>query len=152
MAKQSRSNGNAPGQVNMIGDGTVLEGTLQSEGDVRISGKLIGKLKVTGKVSIAPEGAVEGEIHASSADVSGRIEGEVHIEERLLLRSTANVEGNIQTARLVMEEGATFNGRCQMGTRTIERGKAPGEAAAATKPAADAKSGNGKAQGVRKAS
>ncbi len=114
MTRQTKGNGAGPAHVNMVGEGTVLEGTLQSDGDVRVSGRVIGKLKVGGKVSVAPEGAIEGEVVAASADVSGRVQGDLIVEERLLLRSTARVEGNIRTRRLIMEEGAAFDGQCEM--------------------------------------
>lgn len=117
MAKQS--NMAVSNQINMIGEGTVLEGTITSESDVRISGRVDGKLEVKGKVIVAQEGTVEGEIKAASLDVAGRVQAEIVIEERVVLKSSAQVEGNIQTARLVVEEGATFNGRCQMGNRTV---------------------------------
>lgn len=117
MAKQS--NTAVSNQINMIGEGTVFEGTLTSESDVRISGRVDGKLEVKGKVIIAQEGAVEGEINAASLDVAGRVHGEIVVEERVVLKSSAQVEGNVQTARLVVEEGAAFNGRCQMGNRTV---------------------------------
>lgn len=117
MAKQS--NAAVSNQINMIGEGTVFEGTLTSESDVRISGRVDGKLEVKGKVIVAQEGSVEGEITAASLDVAGRVQGEVVVEERVVLKSSARVEGNIQTARLVVEEGASFNGRCQMGNRSM---------------------------------
>ena len=117
MAKQP--NAAVSNQINMIGEGTVFEGTLTSESDVRISGRVDGKLEVKGKVIVAQEGSVEGEITAASLDVAGRVQGEVVVEERVVLKSSARVEGNIQTARLVVEEGASFNGRCQMGNRTM---------------------------------
>lgn len=117
MAKQS--NGAVSNQINMIGEGTVLEGTLTSESDVRISGRVDGTLEVKGKVIVAQEGTVEGEIKSASLDVAGRVEAEIHVEERVVLKSSARVDGNVQTARLVVEEGAEFNGRCQMGNRTV---------------------------------
>lgn len=117
MAKQS--NAAVSNQINMIGEGTVFEGTLTSESDVRISGRVDGKLEVKGKVIVAQEGSVEGEIKAASLDVAGRVHGEVVVEERVVLKSSAQIEGNIHTARLVVEEGATFNGRCQMGNRSV---------------------------------
>ncbi|MFW5955338.1 MAG: bactofilin family protein, partial [Rhodothermales bacterium] len=67
-----------------------------------------------GKVVISQEGEVEGELISSSADVSGYVNGDVRVEERLLLKSTARLEGNIFTHRLVMEEGAFFDGKCEM--------------------------------------
>lgn len=111
MANQSSA---AQDQVNLVGEGTVLEGTLRAENDVRTSGRIIGTLRVNGKAMIAEGGAVEGEIYATNADIAGEVEGELHVEERLVLKSTAQVDGSIQTDRLVVEEGAQFTGDCQM--------------------------------------
>jgi len=102
-------------QINLVGEGTVFEGTLRAESDVRASGKIVGKLDVDGKAIVAESGVVDGEIVATNADVAGRVEGEVRVSERLVLKSTARVDGNIQTDRLVVEEGAVFTGECRMG-------------------------------------
>ncbi len=118
MAKQP--NAAVSSQINMIGEGTVFEGTLKSESDIRISGRVDGTLEVKGKVIVAQEGSVEGEIRAASLDVAGRVNGEVDVEERVVLKSSAVIEGNIQTGRLVVEEGAEFNGTCRMGKRTVK--------------------------------
>jgi len=104
----------AQDQVNLVGEGTILEGTLRAENDVRTSGRIIGTLRVKGKAMIAEGGAVEGEIYATNADIAGHVEGELHVEERLVLKSSAQVEGSIETDRLVVEEGAQFTGDCQM--------------------------------------
>ena len=111
----------APNQINMIGEGTVFEGTLRARSDVRVSGRIVGKLQVEGKAIVAQEGSVEGEVHAASADIAGTIEGDLHVTDRLVLKGTARVEGNIRTGRLVVEEGATFNGKCLMGEQRPER-------------------------------
>lgn len=117
MAKQPNSA--VSNQINMIGEGTVFEGTLTSESDMRISGHVDGKLDVKGKIIVAQEGSIDGEIKAASLDVAGRINGEVVVEERVVLKSSAQIEGNIQTSRLVVEEGARFNGSCVMGDRSL---------------------------------
>ncbi|GIV58128.1 MAG: polymer-forming cytoskeletal protein [Bacteroidetes bacterium] len=127
MARQG--NGTAPAQLNMVGEGTVFEGTLRARSDVRISGRVVGKVIVEGKVMVAPEGAIEGELSATNADVAGRVEGEVHVEERLILRGSARLEGNVTTARLIVEEGATFDGTCKMGQLSAEKAAALGRAA-----------------------
>lgn len=111
MANQSSATQN---QVNLVGEGTVLEGTLRAESDVRTSGRIIGTLRVKGKAIVAEGGAVEGEIYATNADIAGHVEGEVHVEERLVLKSSARVDGRIETDRLVVEEGAQFTGECKM--------------------------------------
>lgn len=118
MARQA--NASSPNQINMIGDGTVFEGTLTAESDVRVSGRIVGKLKIKGKVIVAQEGSLEGEVKAVNLDVGGHIQGEIDVSERVILKSSARIEGNIRTGRLVVEEGAVFNGKCQMGGRTVD--------------------------------
>lgn len=106
----------AQDQINLVGKGTVFEGTVRAENDVRASGQVIGTLRVDGKAMIAESGSVDGEVIATNADIAGRVQGEIEIEERLVLKSTARVDGNIETDRLVVEEGAQFTGECKMGT------------------------------------
>jgi len=106
----------AQDQINLVGKGTVFEGTVRAENDVRASGQIVGTLNVEGKAMIAESGSVDGEIIATNADIAGRVQGEIVIEERLVLKSTAQVDGNIETDRLVVEEGAQFTGECKMST------------------------------------
>ncbi|MEP0545681.1 MAG: polymer-forming cytoskeletal protein [Rhodothermales bacterium] len=115
MSKQRSGAPVPPGQVNIIGHGTVIEGGLRAKSDVRISGKVIGNVNVEGKTVVTPEGVVEGEVRSSHADIAGRIEGELFVQERLVLKDSAVVEGNIHTAKLVIEDGAKFSGTCEMG-------------------------------------
>jgi cytoskeletal protein CcmA (bactofilin family) len=117
MANQT---GTVQDQVNLVGEGTVFEGTVRAESDVRASGRIIGTLEVEGKTMIAEEGTVEGEIIATNAEIAGQVQGEIHVEERLVLKSTARVDGKIETDRLVVEEGAQFTGECEMGTPISE--------------------------------
>lgn len=112
-------------QVNLVGEGTVFEGTLRAESEVRASGRIVGTLEVEGKTMIAEGGAVEGEIIATNADIAGEVEGEIHVEERLVLKSTARVDGTIETDRLIVEEGAEFTGECNMGTPLPDRAASP---------------------------
>lgn len=119
----------AQDQINLVGKGTVFEGTVRAESDVRASGRIVGTLQVDGKAMIAESGSVDGEIIATNADIAGRVQGEIEVEERLVLKSTAQVDGNIETDRLVVEEGAKFSGECKMDTPIAVNGEAPeGEA------------------------
>lgn len=134
MAKQRSGAPAPPGQVNIIGQGTVIEGGLKANSDVRISGKVIGNVNVEGKTVVTPEGVVEGEIRSSHADIAGRVEGEVFVQERLVLKDSAVVNGDIHTAKLVIEDGATFTGTCDMGSTLPKPGatSASGKSAGAS--------------------
>lgn len=107
--------GTIPQQINLVGEGTTFEGTLRADNDVRASGRIVGRLEVTGKALVAKTGTVEGEIVATNADVAGSVQGEIHVEDQLVLKSSARVDGTIETDRLVVEEGAIFTGECRMG-------------------------------------
>ena len=100
--------------INMISQGTIIDGSLISKNDVRISGRVDGEVKAEGKVILANEGYVNGNVNAGEADVAGTVEGELNISKRLILRQSARIKGDIQTKVLLVEEGAVFEGACRM--------------------------------------
>lgn len=102
-------------QINMIGEGAIVEGTVNAGSDIRVRGKIVGKLNVEGKAIVAQEGEVNGDIVATSADIAGVVHGQINVSGTLILKSTAKVTADLKTARLVVEEGAVFDGKCKMG-------------------------------------
>ena len=135
MAKHSMSP--TTPQINMIGEGTVVEGTLKAQSDIRISGSVVGKVRVEGKVIVAKEGSINGDLIATNADVSGSVQGQIEISERLVLKSTAQVTADIKTARLVVEEGAVFDGKCEMGQISAVKSEPMKKTAPTAKPIAN---------------
>lgn len=130
MAQQK---GTTPQQINLVGEGTTFEGTLRADNDVRASGRIVGRLEVAGKALVAETGTIEGEIVATNADIAGNVQGEIYVEDQLVLKSSARIDGTIETDRLVVEEGAVFTGECRMGQALDERSEkeAPDEPEAA---------------------
>ena len=102
-------------QHNIIGASTVVEGTLRSNGNVNISGTVQGNVEVDGRTMIMAGGVVDGEVASTSAEVAGTVTGQLTVRERLVLKASAVVDGDIRTGKLVVEDGATFNGQCLMG-------------------------------------
>lgn len=100
---------------NLIGEGTVLEGIFNTPGDLRVEGKIKGSISSKSRVVVGHTGMVEGDVLAQSAEVSGQVHGSTRVSGLLTLRSTAVVQGDIIAAKLVFEEGAKFNGKCNMG-------------------------------------
>ena len=101
--------------VNIISEGTKLNGNLITHSDIRISGVIDGEANSKGKLIVTVVGKVIGNIASADADIAGRVEGEVRVFNKLILRKSAIVDGNIYTKTLIVEEGATINGACRMG-------------------------------------
>jgi cytoskeletal protein CcmA (bactofilin family) len=102
---------------NRINHGTTIEGSIESDGDLRIEGVIKGTLRTKSKVAVGSTGLIEGDVHCKTADVEGRIVGDLEVSDVLTLKASAIVEGNIYTAKIVIENGARFDGVCNMGTK-----------------------------------
>jgi cytoskeletal protein CcmA (bactofilin family) len=100
--------------INLIGVGTDIKGDIESSGDMRFDGSLQGNLKTKGKVVIGSTGVVKGEISCKNSDVEGKVEGKIHVQELLSLKSTSVLIGDIIARRLAIEPGAKFTGHCNM--------------------------------------
>jgi len=113
------TNGEAQ-SVNMLGAGTTIKGDIQSNGDFRIDGILIGSITSKGKIVIGQTGSVDGEVNCRNADISGQVKAQLTVAELLTLKATAKLSGEITTSKLSIEPGARFSGTCNMsetGTR-----------------------------------
>lgn len=105
---------------NNIGKGTFLEGNIETYGNIRIEGRINGNVKSKSKVALGPQSHIQGNIMAQNADIEGEVKGRLEIAELLVLKSTAIINGDIQTGKLVVEPGAVFNGSCKMGASIRE--------------------------------
>ena len=103
---------------NLIGKGTVIKGDVESSGDIRVDGRLIGSLKCNGKIVVGQTGVVEGDMTCKQADVSGYIKGILKCEELTSLKATSKVEVELITKQIFIEVGAVFTGKCQMSQTT----------------------------------
>ena len=100
---------------NVIGKGTVLEGNIETFGNIRIEGKIVGHVKSKSKIALGSSSHIEGNVTAQNADIEGEVRGRIEISDLLVLKATAVVHGDILTGKLVVEPGAVFNGSCKMG-------------------------------------
>ncbi|MFM8995579.1 MAG: polymer-forming cytoskeletal protein [Bacteroidota bacterium] len=102
------------GILNIIGQGTRINGDLISNGDFRVDGAIEGSVKVGQRLVIGGTGKILGNIEADSATVAGHIKGNVTVKNVLELKPSAKIDGDIITNKMVIEAGAQFNGRCTM--------------------------------------
>ncbi len=101
--------------LNSLVQGTMVEGTVKSESDIRIDGAIKGKLFCDAKVIIGPTGVVEGQIRCQNAVIEGKFEGTLEVTELLNIRETAKISGEVTTDKLIVQSGAVFNVTCSMG-------------------------------------
>lgn len=100
--------------INLIGNGTMIKGDIQANGDMRIDGSLIGSVHAKGKVVIGTTGNVEGEISCASADFSGTVKAKITVSDLLIMKATAQVTGELKVGKLAIEPGAKYSGNCTM--------------------------------------
>ena len=99
---------------NRILSGTEITGNIVSDSNLIIEGLINGNVTCSGKVHVGATGRIAGNLSATNAEFEGSQEGELSIENLLILRSTARIKGNINTLKLNIEEGAFFEGACVM--------------------------------------
>lgn len=102
------------GLHNVLAAGTVLTGTIVTESDFRLDGRVEGEINCKGKIVIGPKGSVKGNIMTDNAEIFGNVEGSIRARERLILKSSAVIKGDIFIQTLEIEPGAKLNGTCSM--------------------------------------
>jgi cytoskeletal protein CcmA (bactofilin family) len=99
----------------ILAAGTEIKGKIQSNGDIRIDGLLIGDIHTNARVLVGSSGEVQGDIQAQHADILGKVNGNLKIADLLCLKGNCTVNGNIYTGQLQVDPSASFNGECHMG-------------------------------------
>lgn len=121
----------------LIGPQVVIRGDVVFSGGLYVEGRIIGKVIAeegsNATLTLAEQGSIEGEVRAKVVVLSGRLEGDVHSEERVELTATARVTGNVHYQVVEMNAGAQLTGRLIHA----------GAVAALMSPEADAAKGTG---------
>lgn len=122
---RSSSTSSTSNALNSLVKGTKVEGTVSSESDIRIDGIIIGTLNCKAKVIIGPTGAIEGDVQCENAVIEGKFEGNLKVNQLLTVKDTAEVHGDVNTNKLLVQAGATFNVTCRMGANRNKVGATP---------------------------
>ncbi len=100
-----------------LGSGTSFQGDLEFPQLLRIDGKFQGKLTSSGRIIVGPEGYVKADIRLAEAFISGKVEGDIFVEDRLVLRGRAEIYGNITAPVISVDEGVTIVGQICVSTK-----------------------------------
>ena len=101
-----------------IDKGSFIRGDLSFDETFRIDGRFEGKIRSGSELILGDDADVNAEIEVGRLTVNGKLKGSVHATERVELLAGARVLGDISTPVLRIEEGAHFEGACQMGKET----------------------------------
>ena len=94
--------------------GSKISGKLKFEGPAQIDGQVDGEISAKDTLVIGDSAVVSAQISASSVIVAGKLSGEIVASERIEIRPSAKVSGNLRTPKLIVQEGAIFDGNCAM--------------------------------------
>jgi cytoskeletal protein CcmA (bactofilin family) len=127
----------------VIGPSIHIDGDLRGEEDLLIEGEVNGTVQLkNNSLTIGPQGKIRADVYAHSIYVDGFMEGDLYGSERVNIRKTAQVRGNVTSPRVSLEDGAKFKGSIEMDPQAVQgalgagRGvKGPAPAAAAPRPA-----------------
>ena len=97
-----------------LGKGTEFDGKLMFDGSVRIDGDFKGEILGGGTLIVGESANIEANIVVDYLLVSGDVRGSIEIKERVEIFSTGRLLGNVKTSIFIIQEGAVFEGDCQM--------------------------------------
>jgi cytoskeletal protein CcmA (bactofilin family) len=112
--KSQKSYTDLLGKTNRIVEGTIINGNISSPADFRLDGHLIGNFQTKGKLVIGPTGFVKGDIVCKNADIEGKFEGKIQVQEILNIKAKAIIQGEVVCSKLSVEPGAEFSATCVM--------------------------------------
>jgi cytoskeletal protein CcmA (bactofilin family) len=102
----------ARGEMILIGKSVVIKGELSCGEDLYIDGQVEGTIDPKGnRLAIGPHGRVKANVNACAVVVQGKLEGSIQASDRVDLKQSAVVTGNIATQRISIDDGAYFKGR-----------------------------------------
>lgn len=113
----------------IIGPDAKFKGELSFEKSVKVLGTFEGQIKTAGSLEVAPGARILADIEAGSVAVEGEVKGNMAASDLIELKKTARLQGDIRCGRLVVVDGASFTGHCNVGDGAVE---AAGEKAAPT--------------------
>lgn len=100
--------------VAFLGKGTEFKGMITYDGTIRIDGKVEGEIITQGTLIVGESAVIQAEISAGSIICGGKITGNIQAHQKVHLLSKAVLSGSVSTPNLIIDEGVSFNGRCEM--------------------------------------
>lgn len=121
MGKNKNAGADAKAKIGtLIGKGAVFDGNLSAPETVRVDGTLNGNCNCKELLIVGVDGKINGDITTQNIIISGKVDGDIEAKGKLELLSTGKLVGNITARSLVIDEDASFDGRCTMTTNNAD--------------------------------
>lgn len=131
----------------LIGKSLKVTGTITGREDLYVDGEIEGTVELEeNSLTIGPNGKVSADVKARDITVLGQLDGNVHAGDRVDIRKTGSLEGDLTTSRIVIEDGAVFRGSIDIAKPDLA---APASSARKPAPAAAAKSSDNGGKGSK---
>ena len=98
----------------ILGPELEIHGDVKVSGSLLIYGKIFGNIESNGAVRTATGSEVKGNIVAKEILIGGKVDGDIDAEKKVTLGDTSILIGNLTSFILTIEEGAKFEGACNM--------------------------------------
>jgi len=123
----------------MIGPSVSIKGEVSGQEDLRIQGRIEGKVALRGQdVTVGKSGKVQADIHAKGIRVEGEVVGDLYGEQEIIIEASGQVTGNLVAPRVILENGSKFKGSIDMESAAQQQpGTATGPGARTAPPGAD---------------
>lgn len=109
--------------ISLLGKGAELNGEVTFTNGLRVEGIIKGKVRSEAILEIGPGGLVDAEVNIRKISINGEFRGVIHASDRVEIRKNGKVFGDIFSPCLIIEAGATFDGRCNMRDEKPQAGK-----------------------------
>jgi cytoskeletal protein CcmA (bactofilin family) len=116
------------GVISIVGSGMKVNGDVETEGTIRIEGRVEGTVRAGKAVVVGKDGKIKGDIFTQDAVVGGEVNGTIVAESRIELQATCVVDGEIRARRIQLDEGGRVNGKVHTGE--VPKGTSSGAATA----------------------
>jgi cytoskeletal protein CcmA (bactofilin family) len=122
------------GSRNVLSSDVEIKGNLRFSGELTFAGKLDGEIHSEGALHLSDEAIVRGNLSLHTAILRGKISGNVSAKDKIEIKSKGELFGDIRAPKLVIEEGATFVGKCEVNPNKSSALPLPGAAGATKLP------------------
>lgn len=98
----------------VIGNEAYFQGTLTAKGSLRIDGRVDGSVVDAKTVTVGKSGKVKGDISCEVCYVCGEVKGNITALDHIEAQAGCRIDGDLRSSKIMLEEGAFFNGTCSM--------------------------------------